>query len=179
MGSCTEYCVKKVVVFGAVLLAMVALVGAANPNMGIQQALKDRGYYHGTVDGIMGPGTKSALRLAQMEPLLAKFIQAEAGDQPHEVGVAIGAVAVNRLKHENFPNTLAGVIFQTDAFISVRDGRMKMAPTENALAAAAAALAGEDPTEGCLYFYNPGTENRKHMLDREPKNSIGRYRFCT
>lgn len=230
---------KNLVAFGVVLLAAVALVGAANPNIEIQQTLKDAGYYQGEVDGIMGPGTQNAIRMFQvdneLEPdgiagektlkvlgvenspfpkggdtqvaeretemgisktpdetfaadavvprsakaaLLAKFIQAEVGDQPYDVQVAVGAVALNRLAHENFPNTLAGVIFQSDAFIAVRDGRMNAAPTEEAVQAAAAALAGEDPTEGCLYYYDPGPESRKYVLERQPKTSIGRYRFC-
>ena len=207
---------KKLLALGVMFLAMVVLVGAADPTKEIQEKLKEKGYYQGVADGIIGAGTTNAIRMFQvdneLEPdgiagqktlaalgidliknkttgtagvknqshinLLAKFIQAEAGDQPYEVRVAVGAVAINRLKHEKFPNTLAGVVFQLDAFTAVRDGHMSMKPTEDTVNAANAALAGEDPTEGCLYYYNPGTENRKYVLEREPKTSLGKYRFC-
>jgi peptidoglycan hydrolase-like protein with peptidoglycan-binding domain len=41
--------------------------GTANPDrvMKIQQALKDKGFYSGPVDGVMGPATRNAIRSFQ------------------------------------------------------------------------------------------------------------------
>ena len=48
--------------------------------------------------------------------LLARVISAEARGEPYNGQVAVGAVILNRIKHPSFPNTLSGVIYQTDAF---------------------------------------------------------------
>jgi len=115
---------------------------------------------------------------ASQEMLLAKFIMAEAGDQSYEVQLAVGAVVLNRVKDDRFPNTLAGVIFQEGAFKSVVAGSMNIKPDESAVKAAKQVLGGQDPTEGCLYYYNPKTETDKFLLEREAKNSFGRFRFA-
>jgi peptidoglycan hydrolase-like protein with peptidoglycan-binding domain len=52
-----------------------------------QQALKDKGYYAGHVDGIMGPQTRAALRKYQTEKHLAG-----AGQLTRETAEHLGAV---------------------------------------------------------------------------------------
>lgn len=44
--------------------------------------------------------------------LLARAINGEARGESYEGQVAVGAVILNRVKHPDFPNTIAGVIYQ-------------------------------------------------------------------
>lgn len=56
--------------------------------------------------------------------LLARAINGEARGEPYEGQVAIGAVILNRVKDSRFPNTIAGVIYQSGAFTAVSDGQI-------------------------------------------------------
>ena len=48
--------------------------------------------------------------------LIARAINGEARGEPYEGQVAVGAVILNRVKSSKFPNTIAGVIYQSGAF---------------------------------------------------------------
>ena len=48
--------------------------------------------------------------------LMARAINGEARGEPYEGQVAVGAVILNRVKSSQFPNTIAGVIYQSGAF---------------------------------------------------------------
>ncbi|HEX6971382.1 MAG TPA: cell wall hydrolase [Limnochordia bacterium] len=87
--------------------------------------------------------------------LLARLITAEAGGEPFLGQVAVGAVVLNRVASEAFPDTIEAVIFQPGQFEVVARGRMDVEPTAQALAAARLAWLGVDPTGGALFFYNP------------------------
>lgn len=50
--------------------------------------------------------------------LLARAINGEARGEPYEGQVAVGAVILNRVKHSSFPNTVAGVIYQSRSIYS-------------------------------------------------------------
>lgn len=86
---------------------------------------------------------------------LAHLVQAEAGNQPFLGMVAVAAVVVNRVASPGFPKSIAAVIFAPGQFESVQNGTYWQAPSAQAYQAAEAALAGEDPTHGALYFFNP------------------------
>ncbi len=93
--------------------------------------------------------------------LLAQLINAEAGGEPFEGQVAVGAVVLNRLFDPSFPKTIRDVIFQynsdldTYQFEPVENGAINQQPCPSAIQAANAALSGWDPTSGALYFCNP------------------------
>ncbi len=111
--------------------------------------------------------------------LLARVIQAEAGDEPFLGKVAVGAVILNRMRSGSFPNTLAGVIFQPLAFESVANGWIwQIVPSWESLRAAAAALAGWDPTYGALYFWNPAKPVNPWVWTRQIITQIGRHIFA-
>lgn len=89
--------------------------------------------------------------------LLAALIYCEAGAEPYEAQLAVGACVINRMKHRNYPNTLKGVIFQKNQFTPAMSGKvarilMSGKTTASCKKAAAAALAGEDNTGGCRSF---------------------------
>ncbi len=78
--------------------------------------------------------------------LLAKIIECEARYEPYDGKVAVGAVVLNRVMSENFPDTIKGVIYQRGQFQPLTDGGWKnKEPGEEAYRAAMDALAGEKP----------------------------------
>lgn len=87
--------------------------------------------------------------------LLARAINGEARGESYEGQVAVGAVILNRVKHADFPNTIAGVIYEPGAFTAVSDGQINRPIDENSTVFKAAqdALNGWDPTNRmCLLF---------------------------
>ncbi|HEY5584445.1 MAG TPA: spore cortex-lytic enzyme [Ruminiclostridium sp.] len=111
--------------------------------------------------------------------ILARVINGEARGEPFEGQVAVGAVILNRVKSSRFPKTLAGVIYQPGAFTAVVDGQIDVPinPKSTVVKAARDALAGWDPTDGCLYYWNPATATSKWIWSRKVHLKIGRHWF--
>ncbi|MCL1804015.1 MAG: spore cortex-lytic enzyme, partial [Eubacteriaceae bacterium] len=133
------------------------------------------------VDGIIGKATFAALGLPMPQAdaqtssvnsndadvqLLARCINGEARGEPYEGQVAVGAVILNRLRHPEFPNTLSAVIYQAGAFDAVADGQINLSPSDSTIRAARDAMNGWDPTNGCIYYYNPVTATNKWIRTR-------------
>ena len=110
--------------------------------------------------------------------LLARLIHGEARGEPYVGMVAVGAVVLNRVKSSSFPNTIAGVIYEAGAFDAVADGQINLAPSEQSRRAARDALNGWDPTNGCLYYYNPATATSKWIWTRQVRLNIGDHSFA-
>ena len=95
------------------------------------------------------------------EKLLASIIFCEAGNQSFTGQVAVGAVVLNRMANEAYPDTMEEVIYQPGQFCPAGSGwldrvRSTDGYTESAMQAAEAALAGENPIGDCLYFDQGG-----------------------
>ena len=91
------------------------------------------------------------------QELLASIIYCEAGNQPYEGQVAVGAVVMNRIKSSSYPDTMEEVIYQSGQFSPAMSGwldrvRANQGYTEVAMQAAEDALAGSNPIGDCLYF---------------------------
>lgn len=114
-----------------------------------------------------------------MVELLARLINGEARGEPYKGQVAVGAVVMNRVKSSEFPDTISGVIYQKGQFSCVTDGQINKAIDENSTVykAAREALNGADPTNGCLFFYNPKTSKSKWIFTRPVVTTIGKHRF--
>lgn len=88
--------------------------------------------------------------------MLAALIECEAGGESYTGMVAVGAVVVNRVNSGSFPNSISGVIYQSGQFTPVATGTFQSVLARGArsdcYAAAQAALGGESPVGGCLYF---------------------------
>ena len=112
--------------------------------------------------------------------LMARAINGEARGEPYEGQVAVGAVILNRVKSSNFPNTVAGVIYQQGAFTAVSDGQINSPISENSTVYKAApdAKNGWDPTGGCVYYFNPSTATNNWIWSRPLVKTIGKHRFC-
>lgn len=145
-----------------------------------------------TADGIVGARTEKALKItltgkstsssstvssANLD-LLARCVYAEARGEPYTGQVAIAAVVLNRVKSSSFPNTVSGVIYQKNAFTCVNDGQINLTPNSTAYSAAKDALNGWDPTNGCLYYYNPATATSKWIWSLKVELKIGKHAFA-
>ncbi len=174
----------------------------------LQETLTDLGYDTGGVDGIYGEKTKRAVIQYQKDNglkadgiagtetlthlgisttvtnsdsdiyILAKCIYGEARGEVYLGKVAVGAVILNRVDDPNFPNSVTGVIYQPGAFDAVADGQINLSPDEECIRAARDAFGGWDPTNGCLYYYNPKTATNKWMLSKEVTLIVGNHSFC-
>ena len=110
--------------------------------------------------------------------LIARAINGEARGEPYKGQVAVGAVVLNRVASSSFPNTLAGVVYQSGAFDAVSDGQINLTPDETARKAAQDAINGWDPTSGCIYYFNPATATSKWIWSRPQVITIGKHIFC-
>ena len=144
-------------------------------------------------DGVVGNKTFMALGLSKYVKgstgstsskessnvyLLAKAIFAEAESEPYIGQVAVGAVLLNRVDSPNFPNTLAGVIYQGFALESVSNGRFSASPSSSScIKAAKDAINGWDPSYGCLYFWNPATSTSTWIWSRRIVVKYGKHVF--
>ncbi len=181
----------------------------------IQTKLKRWGYYNGSIDGIYGSQTLSAVKWFQSKNgltvdgvagpktlaamgifnsnssgggssstnnsdsnLLARLVYAESRGEPYNGQVAVASVVLNRVKSSSFPNTIAGVIYQTGAFSVVSDGQINLAPNDTAKKAAQDAINGWDPSYGAIYYFNPNTAKNAWIWSRPVTVVIGNHRFC-
>lgn len=98
---------------------------------------------------------------ASEQELLAALIFCEAGNQPYDGQVAVGAVVMNRVRSGSFPDTITDVIYQSGQFTPAMTGWLDSVLasdgyTDSAMQAAADALAGSNPIGDCLYFSTGG-----------------------
>ncbi|MVP01966.1 MULTISPECIES: cell wall hydrolase [Paenibacillus] len=108
---------------------------------------------------------------------MARIIYAEARGESYQGQVAIGAVVINRVQSNSFPDSIPGVIHQRGQFSAVRDGQYAMKPNASAYQAARAALNGSDPTSGALFYYNPDIATSAWSKARPAKTVIGNHVF--
>lgn len=89
--------------------------------------------------------------------LLAALIYCEAGGEPYEGQVAVGAVVMNRVKSPSFPNSISEVIYQSGQFGPAITGKLSRvmaagSTTESCYQAAQEALGGNSPVGDAVYF---------------------------
>lgn len=144
-----------------------------------------------TVDGIAGTKTLAAMGITSSGSqsqsgtysdsdvaLLARLIYGEARGESYVGQVAVGAVVMNRIKSASFPNTMAGVIYQSYAFTAVNDGQINLTPNATAKKAAQDAMNGWDPTYGAIYYYNPAIATSSWIFSRKTTVTIGNHVFA-
>ena len=147
-----------------------------------------------TVDGIAGTKTLNAMGIMSSSTsgggsstssnnnlnLLSRLVYSEARGETYTGQVAVGAVILNRVKSSQFPNSIAGVIYQSGAFTAVADGQINAPISEGSTVYKAAqdAMNGWDPTGGCIYYFNPATATNKWIWSRPLVKTIGKHRFC-
>jgi N-acetylmuramoyl-L-alanine amidase len=157
------------------------------------QAVKYFQRTHGLkADGVAGTRTLAAIGIrpgagatsaktatgSQNTGLMSRAINGESRGEPYIGQVAVGAVIMNRVRDPRFPNTIAGVVYQTGAFTAVSDGQIHAALEESPTRAANDALNGWDPSGGAVYYYNPATATNKWIWSRPVIKRIGKHVFC-
>lgn len=88
--------------------------------------------------------------------LLAALIQCEAGNEPYEGQLAVGAVVMNRVKSGRYPNSISEVIYQPNQFPPAGKGyvanKIANGVKASCLQAAQEAINGMDNTGGAMSF---------------------------
>ncbi|MBP5495184.1 MAG: cell wall hydrolase [Lachnospiraceae bacterium] len=92
--------------------------------------------------------------------LLANLIYCEAGGEPYEGQLAVGAVVMNRVLSSRYPDSVYGVIYQPSQFSPASSGRLDLALAQNLATAscykaADEAMAGNTNVGNCVYFRTP------------------------
>jgi uncharacterized protein YgiM (DUF1202 family) len=105
--------------------------------------------------------------------LLGALIQCEAGSEPYEGKVAVGAVVMNRMRSGSYPSSISGVIYQSGQFTPAGSGRLAAALASgvngSCIQAAQEALGGADNTGGARNF--------KRASGGQSGNIIGNHVF--
>lgn len=101
---------------------------------------------------------KLAYELSDEElEVLQRIVEAEAGSEDEDGRLLVANVVLNRMNSEVFPDTVSEVVFQQSKgvtqFSPVASGRFyTVEVSEETVAAVKRALAGEDISQGALYF---------------------------
>lgn len=109
--------------------------------------------------------------------LLARLVHGEAGSEPYIGKVAVAAVILNRTESDKFPHTIAGVVYQPNAFESITNGVANAQPSDESIKAAEDAVNGWDPSQGALFFWNPSKPVSKWIWTRKIITRIGDHVF--
>lgn len=92
--------------------------------------------------------------------LLGALIYCEAGNQPYEGKLAVGAVVMNRVRSGAYPNTIYGVIYASGQFTPAMTGKVAKAYNgtvpDSCLEAAQAAINGETVIGDATHFRRAG-----------------------
>ena len=87
--------------------------------------------------------------------VLQRIVEAEAGGCDAKGRILVANVIINRVKSQEFPNTVTGVVYQKSQFSPVKNGTLNSCTvSEETKTAVDRALAGEDYSQGALYFMN-------------------------
>jgi len=112
---------------------------------------------------------------------LSRIVEAEAGAEPFEGKLAVANVIINRKNNPDFPNTIKGVIFDTNygyQYTPAKNGTIYNSPSSESMKAAALALDGNNNISDCLYFLNPRKSTNFWIVkNRTFYKSIGLHDF--
>ncbi|MBD1380404.1 cell wall hydrolase [Metabacillus arenae] len=110
--------------------------------------------------------------------LLARIVHAEAKGEPYKGKVAVATVVLNRVKHEQFPDSIEEVIYQENAFEPVANGSIHEPADEASKKAVQEALAYQMEESDLVYFYNPDIATSDWIFSREVTMTIGNHVFA-
>ena len=87
--------------------------------------------------------------------VLLRIVQAEAGGCDMKGKILVANVILNRVESDEFPDTITDVVYEKRQFSPVSNGSINRCQVaEETVEAVDRALAGEDYSEGALYFMN-------------------------
>ncbi|MCD8222440.1 MAG: cell wall hydrolase [Clostridiales bacterium] len=87
--------------------------------------------------------------------VLTRIVQAEAGGCDMKGKILVANVVLNRVKAGEFPDSITDVVYQKSQFSPVKNGSINTCSvSRQTMEAVDRALAGEDYSQGALYFMN-------------------------
>lgn len=96
--------------------------------------------------------------------VLKRIVQAEAGICDMQGRILVANVVMNRVRDSEFPNNITDVVYQKSQFSPVLDGSINTCQvTPETVEAVNRALAGEDYSQGALYFMNRGRSQSRNV----------------
>ncbi len=112
---------------------------------------------------------------------LSKIISAESAGESLKGQIAVGNVVLNRVKSNDFPNTIYTVIFDKAGGVQFEptiNGTIYNPPSHNSIKAAKLALLGENTAGKSLFFLNPSKAQSFWIVNTRPfYKSIGNHDF--
>ena len=102
---------------------------------------------------------------------LAKIISAEAEGEPMRGKIAVGNVILNRMRSNQYPNTIYGVIFDKKygvQFAPVSNGRIYKTADAESIIAAKMCYEGYSLSSEILYFLNPSASSSNWIVKTRP-----------
>lgn len=174
-GSVVGYVKNEVLTFGSDAVARAAAIDMSNPQNAktleeiaaeeaARKAAEEEAARKAAEEAARQAGSSARYDEAMSasaddQTLLAAIIYCEAGNQPHDGKVGVGAVILNRVRSGSFPNSIRAVIYQRGQFGPAITGKLDRVLAsgnipEACYQAAADALAGYNPIGDALYFGN-------------------------
>lgn len=112
---------------------------------------------------------------------LSRIIYAESNTEPFDGKIAVGNVVLNRVRSNEFPSSVYGVIFDTKygtQFTPVENGSIYNTPSDECVIAAKICLEGYTVSNSILYFMDAKTaSNMWTANNRKFAFSIGNHSF--
>lgn len=146
----------------------------------VTEALGGSAEWDGYLDGAAVTSSDAAYDASDLY-WLSRIICAESGAESMEGQTAVGAVVLNRVRSEEFPDSIPAVIFDRNngvQFEPVENGTVYNIPTQKSTEAAKRALNGENPVGAALYFYAPALSQGVWInANRTYLKTIGCHRF--
>ena len=111
------------------------------------------------------------------EEILLKLAMSEAGGESTEGKALVMLSVVNRVRSDEFPDTVSEVVFQDRQYSPVLDGRYySTVPDDDCLAALELIEGGWDESMGAMYFENAGADSW-HSRNLEFLFQEGNHKF--
>lgn len=96
--------------------------------------------------------------------VLTRIVQAEAGICDDEGKILVANVIINRVRDSDFPDSITDVVYERSQFSPVMDGSINTCQvTQQTIDCVNRALAGEDYSQGALYFMNRGGSDASNV----------------
>lgn len=112
---------------------------------------------------------------------LSRLVHAEARSEPYSGKLAVANVILNRVKSDEFPNSIKSVIFDTKngvQFTPTVNGEIYRTPSDESTRAALEALNGNNNAKNIFYFFNPQKSPTNWIMrNRKFAFSISNHNF--